>query len=67
MHHWFFFPWFGFFFFFIFIVTMMIMWRRSNGMCFRGANSSLEMLEKRYISGEIDEVEFKNIREHLKR
>ncbi|WP_221563360.1 MULTISPECIES: SHOCT domain-containing protein [Bacillaceae] len=69
MHHFGFFPWFVFPIFFILIaifVTNLILLRK-NGQWYRsGSYNAMEMLEKRYVSGEIDETEFKRIKENLK-
>ncbi|KHD84540.1 hypothetical protein NG54_14820 [Heyndrickxia ginsengihumi] len=61
MHHIGCFPWFGFPFFLFFIAVLIItmIMRRRNRFCYRESFSTLELLEKRYINGEIDEVEFK--------
>lgn len=68
MHHFWFFPGFLFFLlFFGFFISNMIMWRKRGRMCHSGSFNALDMLEKRYVSGEIDEVEFRKIRENLKK
>ncbi len=69
MHHVGFFPWFIFPILFIFIgifVTSLILLRRNGGYYRRGSYNAMEMLEKRYVNGEIDESEFKKIKENLK-
>ncbi|WP_408010430.1 hypothetical protein ACJROX_09065 [Pseudalkalibacillus sp. A8] len=69
MHHVGFFPWFIFPIFFIFLgilITNIIMLKRIGGWYPRGSYNAMDMLEKRYVNGEIDESEFKKIKGNLK-
>ncbi|WP_100488331.1 hypothetical protein [Sporolactobacillus pectinivorans] len=62
------FPLFGFLFFLIivFIVGNIARHQRAYW-CRQGMDSSMDLLEKRYVNGEIDENEFHKIKANLKK
>ena len=68
MHHVMFFPWFGFLFFLLIvglIFANIFRWRRF-GVCHRGGSyRALDILEKRFVNGEIEEVEFRKMKDTL--
>lgn len=71
MHHWGYFPPFGFLLFLIiigFFITNIIIWRRRrNWLCPNTAyqNTAQRILQKRLASGEIDIQEYKALRDVL--
>ncbi|WP_332237577.1 hypothetical protein [Sporolactobacillus sp. KGMB 08714] len=70
MYHTVFFPFplFGFLLFLIiaFIIFNILRLRRRAGWCRQG-DSALDLLEKRYVNGEIDENAFHKIKANLKK
>ncbi|WP_202080951.1 hypothetical protein [Caldalkalibacillus salinus] len=70
MHHMGYFPWFGTVFLMLlfgFLIYNMIWWRRNRSCHSGGAYNALDMLEKRYVNGEIDEAQFKIMKENLRK
>lgn len=70
MHHWGIFPPLGFLAFCLLVglfIANIIMWRRRGGMCHRGTDHAIAILERRLASGEIETEEFTKLKELLEK
>ncbi|RDW22440.1 hypothetical protein CWR48_01665 [Oceanobacillus arenosus] len=69
MHHWGFFPPFGFFFILIIalVISNIIMWRRIRKISTNSMSDALFILETRLAKGEINTDEYNEVKEALKK